>query len=247
MSDNHQMFLFEGRTSDSPFIETIWRSQSNRDGEFLSVAASHWEMVITQLAGKIRLTVRGPETQAKPAYCPADGEWLGVIFKLGTYMPHLPTIKLVDDAIDLPEAGSQSFWLHSTAWEFPTYENMEIFIDRMVREGLLTHEPVVPAALGNKAVDLSLRSVQRRFLHATGLTHGAVSQIARAHQAVGLLQQGTSILDTVELVGYADQPHLTRSLKRLVGQTPAQLLSKSFAQAMSFFPPPDSLSEASAM
>jgi AraC-like DNA-binding protein len=39
-----------------------------------------------------------------------------------------------------------------------------------------------------------------------------------------LLEQGVSILDTVEQAGYFDQPHLTRSLKRYVGYTPAQIL-----------------------
>lgn len=238
MSDHNQMFFVDSRASDSPFVETIWRSQSDRSGEFLSVAVSHWEMVITQLAGNIQVSVRGPETQAQPAHCPADGEWLGVIFKLGTFMPHLPTVKLVDDSITLPEAGSQSFWLHSAAWELPTYENVDLFIARLVREGLLVHEPIVAATLQNQAINLSVRSVQRRFLHATGLTHGAVHQIERARRAAALLQQGVSILDTVEQVGYADQPHLTRSLKRLVGQTPAQLLSQTRTKVMSLFDTP---------
>lgn len=235
MNDNKQMFKFDGRPSDSPLVETIWRSESERAGEFLSVAASNWEMVIMQLAGNLHVTVRGPETQAKPAHCPADGEWLGVIFKLGAFMPHLPTVKLVDDQIHLPGVGSQSFWLHSSAWELPTYDNVETFIAKMVREGLLAREPVVEAALQSQTTDLSLRSVQRRFLHATGLTHGAVSQIERARQAVVLLQQRTSILDTVDLAGYADQPHLTRSLKRLIGQTPAQILSEHQRKQMSLF------------
>lgn len=235
MTDSNQMFAFDVRSSDSPFVEQIWRSQSEGAGDFLSVAASNWEMVITQIAGKIHVTVRGPETEAKPAHCPADGEWLGVIFKLGTFMPHLPTVKLVDEEIHMPAANGQSFWLHGSAWELPTFENMDTFIAKLVRKGLLAREPVVEAALHNQAIDLSLRSVQRRFLHATGLTHGAVSQIERARQATTLLQQGVSILDTVELAGYADQPHLTRSLKRLVGQTPAQILSEQQRKQMSLF------------
>lgn len=234
MNDNNQMLSFDGRSSDSPFVETIWRSQSDRAGEFLSVAASNWEMVITQLAGNIHLTLRGPETQANPAHCPANGEWLGVIFRLGTFMPHLPTIKLVDSEINLPKASARAFWLYGSAWEFPTYNNVDTFIARLVREGLLVHEPVVAAALQNQATDFSLRSVQRRFLYATGLTQGAVSQIERARQAATLLQQGVSILDTVELAGYADQPHLTRALKRFIGQTPAQLLTPHRAVPMSF-------------
>lgn len=234
MSASNPLLLFDGRASDSPLIETVWHGQSDCAGQFHSVAASHWEMVITRLAGNLQVTVRGPETQAKPAHCPADGEWLGIVFKLGVYMPHLPTVDLVDEEVNLPTANGQSFWLYSSAWELPTYENTEVFVNRLVRQGLLLREPVVEAALTNQALDLSLRSVQRRFLHATGLTHGAVSQIERARQATALLQQGVSILDTVELTGYADQPHLTRSLKRLVGQSPAQILAPNRREPMSF-------------
>jgi AraC-like DNA-binding protein len=73
-------------------------------------------------------------------------------------------------------------------------------------------------------VELSLRSVQRRFLRATGLTYGTLDQIERAREAATLLEQGISIADAVYYAGYADQPHLTRSLKRFVGQTPGQIL-----------------------
>jgi methylphosphotriester-DNA--protein-cysteine methyltransferase len=76
--------------------------------------------------------------------------------------------------------------------------------------------------------------VQRRFLQATGLTQGTVFQIERARYATTLLKQGVSILDSVELAGYADQPHLTRSLKRYIGQTPAQIISESRDKGLSF-------------
>jgi methylphosphotriester-DNA--protein-cysteine methyltransferase len=50
-----------------------------------------------------------------------------------------------------------------------------------------------------------------------------LEQIERAQQAAALLEQGVSLLDVVYQVGYADQPHMTRSLKRFIGQTPAQI------------------------
>jgi len=234
MSADNDPFAFAEYAPASPYIETIWRSQSVHAGDFLSVAAAHWEMVITELDGTIQLTVRGPESQSTVAHCPANGEWLGIIFKLGAYMPHLPTIKLVDHEVNLANAGERTFWLHGSAWQYPTYENVETFVAKLVREGILVYEPAVTAALQNQATDLSLRSVQRRFLHATGLTQGQVSQIERARWAVTLLKQGVPILDVVEQVGYADQPHLTRSLKRFIGQTPTQLMAPLEQQGMSF-------------
>lgn len=217
--------MFEERPSDSPFVETVWRSQSEHSGTFISLAVSHWMMVVTKQAGKKFLTVRGPETKASSAFCPADAEFCGIFFKIGTLMPHLPARNLLDrrDAT-LPEANSNAFWLNGSAWQFPDFENMDAFVDRLVREGLIIREPAVGAALQGQLRDRSLRSVQRRFLRATGLTHNYIHQIERARHATTLLKQGVSIMDTVDLAGYSDQPHLTRSLKHLMGQTPAQII-----------------------
>jgi len=220
-------FTFEERAADSPFVETVWRTQSERAGTFTSAAVSHWEMVVAHYQGETSLTVRGPETEAMPALCPEGTEFFGIQFKLGTFMPHLPVSNLVNDSLTLPEAARKSFWLYSNAWQFPNYENVENFVDRMARDGLLVYEPIVETVLQNQGQELSLRSIQRRFLRATGLTHGTVQQIERARQAAKLLAQGVSILDTVDLAGYADQPHLTRSLKRFMGQTPAQILREN--------------------
>ncbi len=227
MEEKNVKLIFEERAADSPFVETIWRTQSEYAGSFISTAVSHWELVVAHYQGKTSITVRGPETEAMPALCPEATEFFGIQFKLGTFMPHLPVSKLVNDSLNLPEATRKSFWLCSNAWQIPDYENVEHFVDRMVRDGLLVYEPMVEAVLQNQGQELSLRSIQRRFLRATGLTHGTVQQIERARQAAKLLAQGVSILDTVDLAGYADQPHLTRSLKRFVGQTPAQILCEN--------------------
>ena len=74
---------------------------------------------------------------------------------------------------------------------------------------------------------MSIRSLQYRFLRATGLTHKTIQQIERASSAVSLLERGTSISETAFELGYFDQAHLTNSLKRLIGRTPAQIARKS--------------------
>ncbi|MDX2212652.1 MAG: AraC family transcriptional regulator [Oculatellaceae cyanobacterium bins.114] len=220
------IFIFEERPSDSSFVETIWRTRSENAGSFISRAVSHWEIVVTKQGGKTTLTLRGPETHATSATCPANAEFLGIQFKLGTFMPHLPVSRLVNGAITLPEATSQSFWLHHSVWQFPNYDDADTFVDQLVRERLLIREPIVGAVLRGQRQEQSLRSIQRHFIQATGLTCCSIQQIERARQAADLLEQGVSILDTVEQTGYADQSHLTRSLKRFIGQTPAQISRK---------------------
>lgn len=218
-------FLYEERLADSPYAYTIASIQEVTDGVNLFPADGHWHLYVLHRDGKTRLKVGGPMTQAVTLPHVAGSVGVGIRFRMGTFMPRLPIKLLLDREITLPDAGSESFWLDGSAWEYPTFENAETFIQRLVREGVLMREPIVQAALrGELRDDLSLRSVQRRFLYATGITHSYLYQIERARRAARMLQAGSTILDTVDAAGYSDQPHLTRSLKRLLGQTPAQIL-----------------------
>jgi len=215
---------FNTRSSDSPFVEAIYQTRSIGGGSFISNATTQWEMVVTKQAGKIMISLRGPETKASPAPIPEDAEFLGIIFKHGTFMPGLPGSKLVDEEIHLPESRRNSFQLFSDTWEFPNFENVDTFVDRLLRKDLIAHDQVVDDALRGRTQDLSLRSIQRRFLHVTGLTYKAIQQVQRARKAVKLLQSGVPILDTLYQTGYFDQAHLTRSLRLLYGQTPREII-----------------------
>src|SRR4029079_6668783 len=84
--------------------------------------------------------------------------------------------------------------------------------------------PAVEAALAGDDQALSGRSVQRHFRQATRMSHETYRQISPARHATRLLRGGASILDTVHEAGFFDQAHLTRSLKRLIGQTPATIM-----------------------
>ncbi|GLV54646.1 AraC family transcriptional regulator [Dictyobacter sp. S3.2.2.5] len=228
------IFFDEQRPSSSPFVELIWRSHSEDTHPFLSIAVNRIELVVSKLQGKTTLTVRGPETRATPVGdCPADGEWLGILLKPGVFLSHLPIRSLVDDSVDLEAASTKTFWLGGSTWQFPTYENADTFVDWLVHEGLLVRDPLIEAILQGRCNDLTPRSVQYRFLRSTGITQNAVRQIERARSATFLLQHGVSIADTIVQTGYYDQPHLTRSLRHFIGQTPAQLLHHSQPEQLS--------------
>ena len=228
------IFSFDERVSDSPFVERIWRAQSERTGGFLSVAASWWEIVVSKYQGETTITVRGPETKVTPMQVTLPGgEFLGIIFKHGAFMPHFPLGDLVDGDLNLPDASGQAFWLNGSAWQFPSYENADTFVQRLVRDQLLVCDPLIEPVLRGEPQEISPRSIQRRFVQATGLTHSSIRKIERARQATMLLQQGVSILDVVEQAGYSDQAHLTRALKYLMGKTPAQIIHKSEPEQMS--------------
>lgn len=228
------LFNSEERFSDSPFVERIWRARIERTGSFLSVAASQWEIVVSKYQGETTVTVRGPETKVTPIDVTlVGGEFVGIIFKHGTVLPYLPVDALVDADINLPDASSNSFWLNGSAWQFPNYENVDAFVERLVREEMLIRDPIVGSVLRDEPQGLSPRTIQRRFSWATGLTQGSIRQIERARQATILLQEGISILETVEQMGYSDQAHMTRALKYFMGKTPTQIIQKTEPEQMS--------------
>jgi AraC-like DNA-binding protein len=229
------LFTIEDRSSESPFVERIWCAQSERTGDLLSIAMSNWEMVVSRYQDKTYMTLRGPETKATSLPITMVGTaFFGIRFKVGTVMPHLPASTLVDEDVNLPDASSKSFWLNGSAWQFPSYENADAFVERLAREDLLAHDSVVEAALHGQLKDLSIRTARRHFLRTTGLTQKAIHQIERARYATVLLQEGLSILDVAYAAGYYDQPHLTRSLQHFIGQTPAQILQENESEQLSF-------------
>jgi AraC-like DNA-binding protein len=216
--------FFEGRTSDSPYIQGIW--QGHTIGLYTPVcpAAAEWNLFLQRRGGKVRVLFEGPLTRAKAKLETEDTEFCVIRFKAGTYLPVIPTGRFLDTDMSLPLARRGSFWLHGMNWEFPRFEDVEAFVARLVREDVLLRDPLVSAFLQDQPHDLSSRTVRRRFLQATGLTPKQIMQIDRALRALNLLTSGVPILDVVHDLGYADQPHLTRSLNRFIGQTPGAIV-----------------------
>jgi hypothetical protein len=215
--------LFEGRGSESPYIEAVWRGWAGSDYAPVCPASDRWHLLFLRQNGRVKVSVEGPLTKATPVTQAEGTEWFGVTFQLGTFLPSVSVRNLLDARATLPLAAKTSFGLAGSSFQFPDYENVETFVDRLVRENLLVSDPVVKAVLAGQPPEMSLRTVRRRFLFATGLTYKAIEQIERAKQAQALLEQGVSLLEAAYQAGYADQSHMTRSLKHFIGHTPAQI------------------------
>lgn len=215
---------FDDRESDSPYVERVWRSRSRSGGPFLSMAEGNIELVVTRLPGPLAVTLRGPVSRGSIVECPPNGEWLAIRFRLGTHLPTIPTAALMDHQnAHLPVLSDGRFWLADRAWEIPTYDNAEEFVARLVHSGVIARNHVADAAVERDVSWMSRRSVQRHFRRVTGMTFARYQQIQRARHAAALLASGSSVLDATFGAGYFDQAHLTRSVKLLIGMTPARL------------------------
>ena len=219
------IFPIENRIEPSNFIERVWRTRSVPEKAMISVAVPHWQLVFVKSAhAPTSIFARGPETKASIVEIPQDAEFLGIEFKLGTFMPALAIEALVDIGRELDAASRTKVHLAGSNWEIPNFENAADFVAHLVRGGALVRDTIVEQTMLRKPVAITERSVQRRFVRATGVTYGTVRQIERARRAAALLSAGTSILEAVEIAGYSDQAHMTRSLQRFLGKTPGKLV-----------------------
>lgn len=229
--------LVEERSSDSPYIEAVMHGHTIGAGSTIRPAESHWHMVFIREHGNFHPLVVGALTSSGVVSWDEGAEILWIKFKLGAFMPHLPVKEFVDTETRLPGAADQAFWLKSAAWSLPSFDNVETFVNRLVREEILVRDPLVNAVLQDQPHDMAARTLRHRFLRATGLTQCHIQQFERAQRAAELLRQGLPILDTVYELGYFDQPHLTRSLKQFIGHTPAQIFGLTSAPSIELSQP----------
>ncbi|MFB4307774.1 helix-turn-helix domain-containing protein [Actinomadura sp. GTD37] len=207
------------RASDSPYIARVWHGRSSGVESLTSVATSNWELVFWEFEGAMHAAVRGPETSASTVTAAGDSESFGITFAHGASMPHLPVPRLVDAELESPYADESVFVLRGEKWAIPGPDCAEDFVRGLVHAGVVTRDPLVDEVVRGGGAEVGSRSVQRRVAAATGLTQGAIRQIDRARHAAVLLREGVPSLEVVHRLGYYDQPHMARSLRRFVGRT----------------------------
>lgn len=217
-------FLYEERTSPSPFVDVVWRTRDTTDGTYLASADARWDMIFTITAHGPRVLLSGPSSEPSVVPYAAGNVNLGIRFAAGTYFTHVPVRAMCDRTVALWMPSPTTFLLAGTPWPFPGMddERVDTLVAAFVDGGYLAHDDLVESALDGDAGSRSRRTVERHFTHATGMSPRHVRQIERAREAVARLQHGDPIADVAHALGYADQSHLTRDLKRLTGYTPGQ-------------------------
>lgn len=219
-------FLYEERAAPSPLIDVVWATVDLSDGTYLASADARWDLVLTARGSARRVLLSGPSSQPTPVPYVAGNHNLGVRFSAGTYFAHEPVAAWLDRTTRLPMPSSGAFALAGSSWPFPSLALDSPDVDRLVAAlaaaGVVRRDDVVGAALDGGANRCSARTVERHFARAVGIAPRRVRQIERAREAVARLQDGRPIADVAYRLGYADQAHLTRDVKRLTGYTPGR-------------------------
>jgi AraC-like DNA-binding protein len=220
------MLTCESRSSASPLIHSVWRAWSFAPGHRTSMACEYWNLAFLNRDNRTSVLLNGPATAPTSIRYTAGQENWGLVLKPHVFAPGVAKQGILNASILLPALGRSDFQFGGHELETPTFETAESFVAELVRRGILVADAIVDDALAGQA-GLSVRAVERRMVRVTGMTRGQIRQIDRARRACGLLQAGNSVVDVVDLVGYSDQPHMTRSLRLLAGRTPARILAES--------------------
>ena len=143
-------FMVDSRLLDSPYIDTITHGHTTSTGSTTRPAEVNWHMVFVNYQGRQQFLVVGPWAKSGTVTFDEGAEILWLRFKLGTYMPHIPTKIFRNSETLLPEARRDAFWLKSSVWQFPNFDNAETFVQWLVRDEILVCDPVVNAVLSGR-------------------------------------------------------------------------------------------------
>jgi hypothetical protein len=217
----------ESRASDSPFVERVTHVRYEALTEEWTTPDGCWDIVVLERCGQTSVLQTGLISRPVLLRNEAGDSYLAISFKPGVFAPRTPGPRMVDRALVRPLVTASAFAMDTETLEIPTFENAEGLVDRLVRRGLVVCDELVESAARGQPRAISPRSMQRHFLSALGMTPKQFAQIKRACLAVDLLRQGIAPAAVAVDAGYSDQPHLTRSLKAIMGQTPGELVREN--------------------
>ncbi|HET9411789.1 MAG TPA: helix-turn-helix domain-containing protein [Candidatus Saccharimonadales bacterium] len=217
----------EENTPDSPLVFMSWRATAHKPGVHKALAMQYWTFLFALVDGKKFVTLHRPHTKAVFLDYKKGVYW-GVLLQAHVFMPKLIKNNVPAKGVELPVEGDY-FFLGGHKLCIPDYEHTDSFAEELQRKGIVTVDALVAKALNGQAY-MSPRTIQRRMLYVAGITQRELHMIRKARHAYSLLQDGVPIADAAAQAGYVDQAHLTKSLKLLAGQTPAQILAADTAQ-----------------
>lgn len=217
--------MYEERRLDSPVLECVWQARATRDERYLVPAVEYWDLWFAREPdGELRAGLAGPTMGHRWIRSTIGEHSWGIQLKAHAVLPGVSKELLLGGEQKLVvEAGHVTLSHHAVP--FPEFEDLESFARRLLKLDVLRHDDDVRRMLSGDDAGYSERHRQRRIRATTGLTRKQIEQLSRAREAYALLLAGVPPTECAARCGFADQAHLTRSLRAFHGQTPGQVLS----------------------
>ena len=189
-------------------------------------ANEYWGLAFTRRSDhSLRAELIGPSLQPRTLESGEGDAYWGVEFRAHIVMKGATKESVLGATVDLAVDG-ESFDLLGRRYRVPEYVDLERFVDGLLEDGAIISREEVKRALDGDVSGYSPRSWQRHIRWVTGLSRKQIQQLQRARHAFFLLQSGCSASAAAVAAGYADQAHMTRSLRLLRSETPAQIIAR---------------------
>ena len=206
----------------SPVVKSVTHTTFSEDTSVQFRPDGCWDFAILKSAHGIAVLRTGLTTTTVTHQAAAGDEILAINFKASSYMSLMPGEDMRDQGVVLEAIGPDRFWLGTDVLEIPSFDNVDGFVAKLLRNSIVEENRLVASVVSGHPMAMSERTMQRHFLKTTGVTYKTFTQIERAQKALALLQQGRPAADVAFALGYADQPHMIRSVKAIMGATPAR-------------------------
>lgn len=205
-------------------VRCAWSVHTATGGWRTQPATEFWGLAFSPTPGGVAVELVGPAARTQHYELRAgDGFW-GVELQAHVFLRAIP--KSSFELVQTLPSTSDTFQLGGLEFAIPDEHGLGEVVDSLIGGGVLAAEPAVALALSGSG-NLNGRTLRRHMREVTGLNRQQIAGIARARSAFKLLSEGVEIGEVVELAGYSDQAHLTRSLRTLAGRTPREILSTS--------------------
>lgn len=215
------------RKSAHPYLQSVWRSQTQGQESIVVGAKSTWDIIVIACGESLRVQLSAPHKypQAMDVGLGNDINYFtGLKFAPGIYVPDAVKYFTKDNNTINLAIHEDTVIISTATLPIPAYDTAEQFTEAALNMGILLHNKVIDQTLaGPNATILAPRTIQRLFLRKIGMSKAQVQQLNRAEYAASLMNSGVPPAQVAAIAGYADQAHMTRVFKVLFGKTPRKL------------------------
>ena len=216
-------FDFFRRVSPHPWIDSVWRFSFHDNGVYRATPDGCWRLFLLLTPGEAARVVNVGQ-RAGPVDVPhlAGEQVVAIAFAGHVHFADDPAPPTGARVRFLP-VHDREFNVQGLRLPLPTFENAEGIVAEMEGKRVLKTNDLVAKVLKGSADLAPDRTVQHNFMRTTGITQTDFRLIRRAQDAVRRLKAGGSGADVAAELGYTDQPHMIKSIKKIMGCLPSDL------------------------